>query len=75
MKKISRKYYTLVFGIAVSLFMSSCMSFVMTVVNIGFTQRFFIAWIRAFVIGFAVALPVSLIIIPVIRKNIEKVFK
>ncbi len=71
--KIRRKYYGLLFGLLVSIIMSLIMSFVLTYINIGWQPHFLMIWLRAFGISFAVALPVSLIIVPVIRKLLDKI--
>ena len=71
--KINRKYYSLLFGLFVSIIMSLIMSFVLTLINVGWQQHFFLIWLRAFGISFAVALPISLIIVPLIRKFLNRI--
>ena len=48
--------------------MSFCMSLVMTIVNVGFVNYFFMAWLRSWMIGFLVALPLAFILPPLIQK-------
>jgi hypothetical protein len=47
------------------------MSLTLTLVNVGF-DGFLEKWPRAFIIGFIVSLPTSLIIIPIVRKIVGK---
>ena len=75
MTKISRRYYTLVFSTIVAILMSLFMSFVLTAINIGFPSHFFVAWLASLGLGFAVALPVSLLVIPLVSKFIEPWFR
>ena len=55
--------------------MSLFMSFVLTAINIGFPSYFIVAWLTSFGIGFAVALPVSLLVIPLVQRLIEPWFR
>ncbi len=75
MKKISRKYYNFVFSTLIAFLMSLFMSFVLTAVNIGFRSYFMVAWLRSFGLGFVVALPTSLLVIPLVRRMIEPWFQ
>lgn len=71
--KIRRKYYGLLFGLFVSIIMSLIMSFALTLVNVGWQPHFFMIWLKSLGISFAVALPVSLVVVPVIRKLLDKI--
>ena len=62
----------LVFSSLLALLMSFFMSFFMTVVNIGFSQVLFVAWMKSFVLGFVIALPISIIFIPMLRTYLER---
>ncbi|MBS7621165.1 DUF2798 domain-containing protein, partial [Candidatus Bathyarchaeota archaeon] len=44
--------------------MSFTMSLVLTLINLGLVSDFLFRWLRAFLIGFAVSFPTSLVIIP-----------
>jgi len=55
-----------------SLAMSFVMSFTLTLINLGYVPSFFEKWIRGFAISFIVALPTSLIIVPVAKRIVEK---
>ena len=71
--KIKRKYYQLLFGFFVSIIMSIIMSFALTLINVGWVPHFFMIWLKSFGISFAVALPISLIIVPLIRKLLNRI--
>jgi len=73
MVKISRRYSTILFGIIMSLVMSFTMSLTLTLINLGFIPEFLGRWARAFGISFIVALPTSLMIVPLARKIVEKI--
>ena len=68
---IKRKHFALTFSCVVALFMSFFMSFFLTMFNVGFSSVFLSAWMRSFGLGFAVALPISIVFIPLIRKVLE----
>lgn len=53
--------------------MSLIMSFALTLVNVGWQPHFFMIWLKSLGISFAVALPVSLVVVPVIRKLLDKI--
>jgi len=71
--KIKKKYYGFLFALLVSIIMSLIMSFALTLINVGWQPHFFMIWLKAFGISFAVALPVSLIVVPLIRKLLDKI--
>jgi len=71
MMRIDKKYSTLLFATLMSLGMSFSMSLTLTLANVGFAG-FLEKWPRAFIIGFVVSLPTSLIIIPIVRKIVDK---
>ena len=50
------------------------MSFVLTAFNAGFSSVFIRAWMGSFALGTAVALPVSLLVLPFVRKLIDPLF-
>jgi len=71
--KIKRKYDGLLFALFVSIIMSLIMSFALTLINVGLIPNFFMIWLKSFGISFAVALPISLIIVPLIRKLLDRI--
>lgn len=68
MTKISSKYFTTIMASIMTVFMGLAMSFVVTLVNIGWTTSFFLHWAQAFAFAFPIALPLSIIITPVVFK-------
>jgi len=48
------------------------MSLVLTIINLGFVPDFLVRWLRAFSIGFAVSFPISLIMVPLVRRIVNK---
>jgi hypothetical protein len=65
--KVSKKYYNILFGTSVSFFMS----LVLTLMNAGFSSSFWQRWASGFAVGFFVSLPISLTVIPFIRKVMD----
>jgi len=45
---------------------------VLTIINLGFVPDFLAKWLRALLIGFAVGFPTSLVIIPLVRRIVNK---
>ena len=71
MMRIDKIYSIIPFAVLMSLGMSFSMSLTLTLVNVGF-DGFLEKWPRAFIIGFIVSLPTSLIMIPIVRKIVNK---
>jgi hypothetical protein len=69
--KINKKYSILLFAVLMSLGMTFSMSLALTLINVGLT-KFWEAWPPSFVIGFVVSLPTSMIIIPIVRRIMDK---
>jgi len=70
--KVDKRYSTVLFGALMSLGMSFSMSLVLTFVNLGFVPGFLEKWMRAFATGFVVSFPTSLVIIPLVRKIVNR---
>lgn len=68
MKTVSKKVYGIIYGLSVSIVMSLSMSCVMLLMNVGFIDNFFIAWMKSAVIGLMIAFPIASISIPLIQK-------
>ncbi|MEM0356869.1 MAG: DUF2798 domain-containing protein [Candidatus Bathyarchaeia archaeon] len=58
-----------------SLGISFAMSLVLTLINLGLVPDFPTKWFRAFLIGFAVSFPTSLVIIPAVRRIVDRLAK
>lgn len=72
--KVSQKTFGLIFSTVICLVMSLVMSFVVIVMNMGFVEDFFTVWITSIGAEFIVALPLSIIAIPMIQKLLQKYF-
>jgi hypothetical protein len=59
-------------GFCMAIFMSLCMSFVMTAVNVGFGSNFIPAWLAGGGVGFLVSLPLSFFLPPFLQKIMER---
>jgi hypothetical protein len=69
MKKEHAPY---IFATIMAIAMGFFMSFFFTWMNTSFSAGFFIRWMKAFVIGGFVALPISLLIAPVAQKIVDR---
>lgn len=72
MRTVSQKVYGIIFGFSVSVVMSTAMSFVLVILNVGFVEDFMIVWIKSAGLGFLVAFPVASISIPLIQRLLKK---
>lgn len=73
--KVSGKIFGLIFSVAVGFVMALAMSFFMLLVNVGLVEGFFFIWVKSFLIGFSISLPIAVILIPLIKKGLEKVLE
>ena len=62
----------LVFSIVMSLFMISIMSFVVTYLNIGWTDQTIEKWLSSFLVAWIVGFPLLFIFGPIFKKEILK---
>jgi hypothetical protein len=62
-----RKFH-LVFSLVMGAMMISLMTFVVTVVNVGFTAEFPVRWGRAFLVAYVVGVPVIFFVAPLARR-------
>lgn len=63
---IDRKYYTLLFAFFMALLMSSIMSMVITVFNVGLVPNIISIWLKAWAVAFVVALPTTVLVAPLV---------
>lgn len=68
MKKLPASRFHLVFSFIMGAMMVFLMSFVVTLVNIGWRADFLLAWAKAFVTAYSVAVPVIYFLAPVARR-------
>lgn len=62
------KKFHLVFSFIMGAMMISLMTFVITLVNIGWTPQFLGAWLKAFAIAYVIGVPVIFFMAPVARR-------
>ncbi len=70
---IPRKYEFIIFSFLMSLFMSILMSGFITFINIGFVKDFLLFWLKASGEAFILAFPVTLFLVPQIRKFVNMI--
>ena len=63
-----QKKFHLVFSILMGAMMISIMTFVITMVNVGWSEQFLGLWMKAFAIAYVVGVPVIFFLAPVARK-------
>ncbi|MDD2924765.1 DUF2798 domain-containing protein [Rhodoferax sp.] len=63
-----QKKFHLVFSMVMGAMMVFLMTFVITLVNLGWVPNFLSAWMRSFVIAYLVAVPVIFFTAPVARR-------
>ncbi len=68
MRKLGPRAYAIVFTGLVALLMSAAMSFVLTAINAGIEGEFLLRWGRAFLFAWAVAWPLAMAVIPLVRR-------
>jgi hypothetical protein len=73
--KIKAKYSFFITALFMVLVLDTAMSFTMTSVFVGWTADFIQRFAGAWLIGFAVALPTSLAITPLIRRIVKAIIE
>lgn len=66
MYKIKKRYLPVIISVTMGFFMGLIMSFVMTLIYVGLTPVFFMAWIKSAVLSIAVGIPVALLVGPLV---------
>ena len=69
----AQKKFHLVFSLVMGAMMISVMTFVISMVNVGWTPNFFQVWAKAFAVAYGVGVPVIFFLAPVARKTTAKV--
>jgi hypothetical protein len=65
--KLSKKYYTLLFGAIMGFIMSVLISLAVTIINIGIVHNFFGMWFGIFLTTLAIGLPMTIMITPFVK--------
>ena len=71
--KLDKKYSGLLMAIIMTLALDSTMTFTMTSINTGWTAGVFQRFANGWIIGFVVALPTSLLVIPLARRLVNRI--
>ena len=70
--KFDKKYSGFLIALFMTLALDSTMTFAMTSINTGWTAGFLQRFAKGWAIGFVVALPTSLLVIPLARKLVDR---
>jgi hypothetical protein len=70
--KVSAWYRELLFATLTSVVMSFIITLIITLVNSGMDPRFWELWIRGFAISSVLSIPISLVVIPLVRRVVDK---
>lgn len=63
-----QKKFHLVFSVIMGAMMVFLMTFVITLVNLGWVNYFLAAWMKSFVVAYVIAVPVIFFLAPIARK-------
>jgi hypothetical protein len=66
--KIDKRFAPLVNALLMAIVLPFFMTFVVSLVNIGFTDRLVVAWMKTWAIASVAAFPLILILAPLIKK-------
>lgn len=68
MKKLPARRFPVVFSFVMGALMISLMTFIITLVNVGWPPDFLGRWMRAFLVAYAVGVPVIYFVAPLARR-------
>jgi uncharacterized protein YacL len=71
--KLSKKYYTLVFGVIMGFIMSVLTSLAVTIINIGIVHNFFEMWFGIFLTTFAIGFAMTIMITPFVKNIADRI--
>ncbi|MCK4884961.1 DUF2798 domain-containing protein [Candidatus Bathyarchaeota archaeon] len=71
--KLDKKYSGLLTAIIMTIALDSAMTFTMISINTGWTAGFFQRFVNGWIIGFAVALPTSLLAFQLARRIVNRI--
>jgi hypothetical protein len=72
---INRKYQHIVFGFFMALLMSSFMSLIISIFNVGLVEDILYIWLKAWAFAFTFAFPSVIVVAPAVRKLVEITLK
>jgi hypothetical protein len=71
--KIDKRFAPLVNALFMAIVLPFFMTFVVSLVNIGFTDRLVAAWMKTWAIASVAAFPLILILAPLIKKTVGRI--
>lgn len=71
--KLSKKYYTLVFGVIMGFIMSVLTSLAVTIINIGIVPNFFEMWFGIFLTTLSIGFPMTIMITPFVKNIADRI--
>lgn len=72
MKKIQKKWIMPLTGLIMVAIMTCVVSFCSTVINMGFSEDFVSGWMKGWGFSFVIASPIFVVLMPRVKKIIEK---
>lgn len=60
------------FALSMGIVTTGIVSFVLIALNIGFSDRFALVWLRSWVVGYALAIPAILLIGPRLQAQVDR---
>lgn len=72
---IGKKYYSVVLSCLAAIFISVPISFIMVVINVGFTEHFPLAFLKSALAGVLISIPLANVGIPIAEKITRKIVK
>jgi hypothetical protein len=70
--KLDKRFAPVLNALLMAVILPFLMTFVVVLVNTGFSERFFGAWMRTWMIAAIAAFPLILLLAPLIRKVVAK---
>ncbi|MGN6493468.1 MAG: DUF2798 domain-containing protein [Agriterribacter sp.] len=65
----------IIFSAIMGAFTTGIISFILIVINMGFTSQFVSAWLRSWLVAYLVAVPAILLIAPKVQMLVDNIFK
>lgn len=62
------------FALSMGAVTTGIVSFVLIAINLGFSDRFALVWMRSWGVGYALAIPATLLIGPRLQARVERLF-
>jgi len=72
---IDKRYEFVLFAFLMALFMAGFMSFIVTLINVGFVDGILSMWFEAYWKAFLVAFPTIFLVVPRVRKIVDILVK